>query len=360
MKHPKYYLILLIGWLAIIYPHHISAVNGLKYVLVNGKLLDPEIADLTINSKDRITFIFSEELGNCYYQYDLRGRDDSLKTTQKAIKSYRKLAIGQYEFTSSIVLNNEIHPNPTFKFAVKAGFWDQYWMLPLFAVSVLLLFAFLGFVIWLNRTRSKELLSDLRTDWTNKLHNDVGADLSSVSLRLNILKRKLEDVDEAVLLSVSKTYKVLSDIQKKIRFVFDLVDEKKNSLEVMLNDIIDYGRENFQLKGVTLRVLNELDHEYDIKFDIRRVNKLYLAMKEVINNSIKHSQANNAKISIQKIYRGIMITVEDDGIGFDASEKAKGNGIENLKAFANEGLIDLEIKSKPNHGTKIIMKVSKL
>ena len=74
---------------------------------------------------------------------------------------------------------------------VKGSFMDKWWFVPLLILYLLLLFGSAVYFIMLSNFRNREKLSELRNDWTNKLHNDIGGDLSSVSLRLQTLKRKI-------------------------------------------------------------------------------------------------------------------------------------------------------------------------
>ncbi|MBM4137621.1 MAG: hypothetical protein FJ241_12445 [Nitrospira sp.] len=82
---------------------------------------------------------------------------------------------------------------------------------------------------------------------------------------------------------------------------------------------------------------------------------LFQAVRELLLNSAKHSQANTVTVSICKEDNNIRITIEDDGVGFDTSkiDTFKGFGLfsirERLKYIG--GYIKLE--SKPGHGTHV-------
>lgn len=226
---------------------------------------------------------------------------------------------------------------------------------------LLLLIAGAIYFVVLGNFRNKEKLSDLRNDWTNKLHNDIGGDLSSVSLRLDSLKRKLEPLEPEIKNDVLKTYAILNSIQKKLRFVFDLIDPKKSSLHVMLDDVHSFAKENFSIKDISFHYSNQLNPEADYGLDIGRVNKLYLAMKELVNNCVKYSKANNASISIRSIKEGLTIEITDDGIGFDKkASNHQGNGLNNLYQYVEEGCMDMKIDSTPGEGTKISLFVPDL
>nr|HPH24614.1 ATP-binding protein [Chitinophagaceae bacterium] len=54
---------------------------------------------------------------------------------------------------------------------------------------------------------------------------------------------------------------------------------------------------------------------------------LYRIIQECVNNVIKHAKATHLDISLIKDNDGVAVTIEDNGIGFDSSNKNNFNGI---------------------------------
>jgi len=90
---------------------------------------------------------------------------------------------------------------------------------------------------------------------------------------------------------------------------------------------------------------------------------LYQAVRELLINVTKHAKARNVKVSIQRDYKDIQISVEDDGIGFDTSKiesyKSKDGGFglfsihERLKYLGGH----FKFASKSGYGTKSTLTV---
>lgn len=90
---------------------------------------------------------------------------------------------------------------------------------------------------------------------------------------------------------------------------------------------------------------------------------LYQAVRELLINVTKHAKARNVKVSIQRDYKDIQISVEDDGIGFDTSKieayKSKDGGFglfsihERLKYLGGH----FKFTSKSGYGTKSTLTV---
>ena len=78
-----------------------------------------------------------------------------------------------------------------------------------------------------------------------------------------------------------------------------------------------------------------------------------------MNNVIKHSGANQLDISLIKDADGISATIEDNGKGFDASDKKKfeGIGLKNITSRINFLKGTVEFDSTPGNGTLVAIHV---
>lgn len=91
-------------------------------------------------------------------------------------------------------------------------------------------------------------------------------------------------------------------------------------------------------------------------------NILFQAVRELLNNVVKHAKANQVTISIKKVDENIQIEIRDNGVGFDTTDlfsalgKARGFGLFNIRERLEyvDGSITLD--SKPGKGTKIVLK----
>ncbi|MFH1370716.1 MAG: PAS domain S-box protein [Planctomycetota bacterium] len=88
---------------------------------------------------------------------------------------------------------------------------------------------------------------------------------------------------------------------------------------------------------------------------------LFQAVRELLVNVVKHAKTGKASISTRKIHNNIRMTIEDEGVGFDtsgvgASDYTKGGfGLFNIRERLNYIGGKVEIRSRPNHGTRITL-----
>ena len=59
-------------------------------------------------------------------------------------------------------------------------------------------------------------------------------------------------------------------------------------------------------------------------------------LQETMQNIYKHAIANHIKISFQLKNNVILLSVEDDGSGFNVTKAKKGIGIKNINSRAKE------------------------
>jgi signal transduction histidine kinase len=74
---------------------------------------------------------------------------------------------------------------------------------------------------------------------------------------------------------------------------------------------------------------------------------------------MKHAQAQTLIFEIQKTESEILITISDDGVGFDMEKVEKGLGLQNLQHRMKMSNIKGRMESIPGQGSKLIMQISK-
>ncbi len=162
------------------------------------------------------------------------------------------------------------------------------------------------------------------------------------------------------------------DIATHPKAVSAQIDESIESLHSVINDIRGYI---FQLQrpglggdlGTALRALAgnvEKSGGVPVHVDIDGVPAamgddhrfaLYHVTQEALANILRHAQASQVSISLCASADGVMLVVEDDGVGFDASADAgdRHHGVRNMHARAEAVGGELAIESAPGRGSRI-------
>jgi len=86
---------------------------------------------------------------------------------------------------------------------------------------------------------------------------------------------------------------------------------------------------------------------------------IYRIIQEGLNNISKHACANRAKVELQRTDGSLCLSIQDDGIGFDAAEVRQklGLGLSSMRERARIIQGVLSITSEPERGTTITVQV---
>ena len=95
--------------------------------------------------------------------------------------------------------------------------------------------------------------------------------------------------------------------------------------------------------------------DIEVGADVRR--HIYLVFKEALNNVVRHSSATHVEIQLELTGAELVLTVRDDGRGFDPAAATDGHGLRSLAARATKAGGTLEIRSEPGQGTTVVLRI---
>lgn len=85
---------------------------------------------------------------------------------------------------------------------------------------------------------------------------------------------------------------------------------------------------------------------------------LFRSIQELINNTVKYSEAKNAEIVVSKKDNEVIVNIRDDGKGFNPkSVRKKGIGLKSLNTSIHSISGKLRIESQPGNGTRVKIRV---
>ena len=108
-------------------------------------------------------------------------------------------------------------------------------------------------------------------------------------------------------------------------------------------------------ENTTLFVSSEIDNIDNVFSPEQEVN-IYRIVQESMTNILKHAKAEATRISVKKFTNSIVISVKDNGVGFDFPEK-----LQNLKSLGLKTLLErtkflngqMKVQSIKDSGTTI-------
>ncbi|TBX71113.1 tetratricopeptide repeat-containing sensor histidine kinase [Flavobacterium silvisoli] len=250
-------------------------------------------------------------------------------------------------------------------------------LLYIFVVSFIVVV--LLFVVRAQRARTRELLYKQAQQKANEdIYNLMMSQQAIIDESRNKEKKRLaQDLHDGVLgrmfgLRLNLDSLNHNNDEESIKRRFELLNELK-TIEQDIREIShDLNREKQVLINNFVSIVHNLLEEQksshdanliytiDTSVDWDKVSNnikinMYRILQEGLQNINKYANAKTITVEVKGDKENVYLKIQDDGVGFDVNRKSKGIGMQNMISRTNDcqGIID--ITSKKDHGTKIVI-----
>ena len=193
---------------------------------------------------------------------------------------------------------------------------------------------------------------------SRELHDDLGGALAVLKLRMSFIEKSLRP-DQAGLRGES-------------RQIMEHIDQVIDNVARISRDLSPSILENLGLVPALRRLIENFGkvHKIEVASDLAGLDAplskdaqftLYRILQEALTNIGKHSRAKNASVAVRQENGRLLVTVADDGRGFDAGAKdmksaaEKGMGLATMKERAHMLGGTLDISGEAGLGTRVIL-----
>ena len=105
-------------------------------------------------------------------------------------------------------------------------------------------------------------------------------------------------------------------------------------------------------KQSSIRVEVEIDAELAALVSSRS-HQIVQVTREALSNVARHAQAKHSVVRMARFGKTAVLTIDDDGIGFDVRSDSGGNGLSNMRQRATAMGGSLRVSSKAGKGTRL-------
>ena len=279
------------------------------------------------------------------YTYKLEGFDKewsdwSLETQ----KDYTNLPEGDYIFKVRSRNVYEVEGQmDTIPFTILPPWYRTWWAYTLYIVLASC-FLYLIYKIRLNQILK---VQSIRNRIAGDLHDDISGTLVGIS---NFAGAVQNAKDESARMKYINLIKETADETKeKITDIVWTINPEHDDWSSFLAKCKRYASDLFESAGLEY----ELDMISDIskKLKMEKRQHIWMIFKELINNVVRHAEASKAKIVLQREDKWLLLQVIDNGIGFDADNGSRGNGINNVLKRAKWMKAKAKVDSNKETGT---------
>ncbi|MFU8813223.1 MAG: ATP-binding protein [Balneolaceae bacterium] len=279
------------------------------------------------------------------YQVRLDGLESEWSSwSDEAFKDYTNLREGNYtlQVRGRNVFDIESDV-ASFRFTVLPPWHRTWWAYGLY----LLAFGSVLYLAHYIRVRQILKIQSIRNRIAGDLHDEVSATLSSISYFAKAVERTPEKGSERFVSLIAAS---ADDAKEKITDIIWAINPSHDDWNELTAKCRRYASDLLESKGVA-HIIN-VDESISGKPELELRQHFWLIFKEIVTNAVRHSNADGIQISMELNRGTVMLTVSDNGDGFDPETVKRGNGLNNIVRRAEHVGGRAVVNSTPGTGTE--------
>lgn len=315
---------------------------------------EKEIAPLALDSDQRqvtVDFIgLGTNLGE-HLRYEYRFGDSDWTPTPERTVIFANLAAGDYKFEVRAQTADRIYSLPAaLSFKIAVPLWQRPW----FVVSVLLLAALAVYLFYKNRLARLLVMERMRTRIATDLHDDIGANLTRISLLSEVAKQKSENGNGNLLTSIAD---IARESVSSMNDIVWAIAPEHDSLQDLTRRMRRHAEEVFASRDIDLDFNAP---ESDLKLSVGMRRDVLLIFKEAVNNAAKHSDCSKVEIDFRVNDSTLFLQIRDNGRGFEIDAESDGQGLRSMTRRARALGGNLTIDSGDGTIVKFELRLKKM
>ncbi len=199
---------------------------------------------------------------------------------------------------------------------------------------------------------------DERRSIARELHDEVGQVLTAIKVELSVAQRTIE--------AAQGPAGLLDDAQRITEGALHTVRDLSHLLHpALLDDLglpaaIDWYLQAFGKRhGVRVDLLHD---RMDERLQPETEAAAYRIVQEALTNVARHARATTCRVYLQRLANTVLVTVEDDGTGFDLVEAEqagarRGLGLIGIRERVATLRGTVRIESAPGKGTRVTVEL---
>jgi signal transduction histidine kinase len=191
-----------------------------------------------------------------------------------------------------------------------------------------------------------------------ELHDEVGQALTAIKVELAVAQRTIE--------AAGAPAHALDDARSISEGVLHMVRDLSHLLHpALLDDLGLVAAVDSYLKGFGKRHglrVDLLQERMAERLQPETEAAAFRIIQEALTNVVKHARANSCRVYLQRLMNTLLVTVEDDGVGFDPVamnrvEAKQGLGLIGIRERVSGLGGTLRFESAPGNGTRLTVEL---
>jgi two-component system, NarL family, sensor histidine kinase UhpB len=206
----------------------------------------------------------------------------------------------------------------------------------------------------INKVKRQSEIEQMRNNIARDLHDDIGSTLSTINIISNLAMRENTNGNNLHLSRIAeqstRIMESMTDMVWSINPINDSMEKVAVKMKVFASEILESKNIGFRFSGE--------ESLSGLLLDAEKRKNLFLIFKEAINNIAKYSGATEVGIALKKTEKKLVMTIADNGHGFNSQNVREGNGLKNMDARAKAMQADFKLSSIERLGTRIELELT--
>lgn len=202
----------------------------------------------------------------------------------------------------------------------------------------------------------------VRREMADYLHGHVQSKLLALSLSLGLCQQSLAQDPAAASLMLERVQRELQkvqdeDLRQVSRELYPAII--KMGLVPAMRSLVNRFSDLVEIDLFIDSKFEQLDRDGEAALPEKRRLGVYRIAQEALNNVLKHAQATSVRVRLTYLEPGLLVlSVVDNGGGFDASLPAMSQGLAMMTDYAQALGGRTEIIASPGKGTSVRLVLS--
>jgi signal transduction histidine kinase len=157
------------------------------------------------------------------------------------------------------------------------------------------------------------------------LHDSVKQQVFAISMQLSAARTALSETDK-VYPSVTEAERLAQQAGAELTTLIHQLRppslERKSLSDAVREHVNEWARQNQIETEISIDLINSMS--------VQAEQALFRVLQEALANVARHSKAGRVTVALKSEKSDVVLTVEDNGIGFDPSRIAKGVGLDSM------------------------------
>jgi signal transduction histidine kinase len=297
------------------------------------------------------------------FEYKLEGYEQNWQDAEtRRVAYYSNLGPGDYRFQVRAINHHNVKnlSSASFAFSIRPYLWQRasFWLL-ISGMSACVLYGFYKFRMahhrQIERLRGELALARERDRIAKDLHDGAGAALTELRLLSALAEQHIRYPDR-IKGTVSSIAAAAGRLEKNLREIIWLAHSESQTLEGILSRACEQAEALAAPAGIRCH--------FDIPANIPKADlssedsqNLYFALKEALNNAVKHSKATELRLAASIKNFSVTISVKDNGIGIESTDRRNGQHLGMLTMRERITRIGGHFEMKPENGTQVLFHI---